>query len=94
MSDEKNVFTITIWRPMMSYEIQLFLIILLLAGIIAYGCYSIFTLSSNYYFVCKNCSSTFNVDKYRLFITLHFFSWQYLKCPICGKRNWLYPKKK
>lgn len=77
----------------MTHQNILFFLIMLSVIILLFCFLKITNISKKHHFKCKNCTASFKVSPYVLLITPHFFSWHYLKCPVCKKRSWMYPKK-
>ena len=43
----------------------------------------------NYDFICPNCKKIFNISPARISITIHIFDEYNVKCPYCGKKNYV-----
>lgn len=63
------------------------LIIIVIAAIIIFVVYN--RISKDYYFVCPHCGNKFKVLAKKLMLTPHAMDEISLKCPKCGKKNYM-----
>ena len=71
-------------------EIELIIVSCLL--LIVYGIWQMDKIEKTKHFKCKNCEAEFKVSKYKLLVTAHWGSKQYLKCHACKRRSWMCPE--
>lgn len=63
------------------------LIIIAIAVVIIFAIYN--RISKNYYFVCPHCGNKFKASTKKLMLTPHVMDEINLKCPKCGKKNYM-----
>lgn len=69
----------------MGSYIVLTLIVIIVATLFGYSFY----LSKNYHFRCPKCYRDFNLKQNKIFVTVHYNDEFNLKCPFCGKKNFI-----
>lgn len=46
-------------------------------------------VSKSYDFMCPSCKKVFNASPTRIFLTVHIYDEYYVKCPYCGKKDYM-----